>query len=103
MLFIIKQLAKLQVKHSTINIAYKTFLESILVYCVPIIYGHLSAEHISQCNHIIESANKLSKKQLSDVGKISNIYQQSFKTKCRRMTYTESDSVLVFDKPDCRQ
>ena len=46
----------------------------------------------------MESANKLSKKQLADVGNISDVYQKCLKTKCLRMTCTESDGVLVFDK-----
>ena len=45
--------------------AFKTFLESILVYHLP--------QYISQYNHVIKSANKLSKKQLADVGNILEI------------------------------
>ena len=97
-LFIVKQLAKLKVKPSTIRLAYKTFLESVLLYHLPIIYGHLSADNIRQYNHVIKSACSLSRGQLEDVGNIDDVYKRALKTKCLRMTCTSSESVLVFDK-----
>ena len=92
-LCIIKQLAKLQVKQSTINLAYKTFLWK--VFSIPTAYylRTSSADNVSQWP-TIQSCYQIS--QHADVDNISDIHQQHLKTKCPRFTCTENDGVLGF-------
>ena len=61
------------------------------------LYGHLSANNIKRYNRIIKNANKLGHGQLHTTS-IVDIYEQAFKTKCLRMTTSDKDGVLTFDK-----
>lgn len=96
-LFIIKQLAKLHVSPSTIKLAYTTFLESVMRYHLPIIYGHLSADNINQYNHIIKSAISLSRGQL-EKRTIADLAETCVKSKCLHMTCTANEGILTFEK-----
>lgn len=96
-LSITKQLANHKVKTSIIQLACKRFIEIVLVYNLPVIYGHLSADNIWRYNRIINRASRLSHGELN-ITNLSHIYDHVFKTKCLEMTTTSSDGVLGFDK-----
>ena len=96
-LFIMKQLAFMNVKTTTIKLAYTSFLESVLQYHLCIIYGHLSSDIKNQYNHLINTARRLSKGRL-EVTTIDDIFDKYFKTKCLRMFASGKDTVITLEQ-----
>ena len=61
---------------------YETFIESVLRFHLPTIFGHLLAESKSKIDRCIKCAAKLSKVKLNS---ISDVYDTAFATRCLRL------------------
>jgi hypothetical protein len=83
-LYILKRLSSLGANSSTIKLAYKSFIESILSYHLAIIYKHLSADDVHDLNHLVRTAYKLSRKQL-ECQTIAELYRSRLEAKCLRL------------------
>ena len=64
-LFIMEQLAYLNFKPSTIQLAYTTFFQSVLIYNLAIIQGHLTHALRDEYTHIINTAKTLSRGKIN--------------------------------------
>jgi hypothetical protein len=58
-LFILKKMSYLNFSSKTITMCYKSFIESVLLYNIDILYHLLSANDKGELQHVIKSASKL--------------------------------------------
>lgn len=97
-LYIVKQLAHMKASPSTINTAYKSFVESVLTFHLTVLYGHLTAEMKTQLNRVIKNAYKLSGGSLQREN-IENIYAPRFLAKCHQLIFGDkSNQLLTLDR-----
>jgi hypothetical protein len=82
----------MKVQTSTLKLAYKTFIESILSYHITVIYGHLSADMRTKLNQLIKTARRLSNNQL-ECDSIEQVYHQRFETKCLRVMCSQTPPI----------
>ena len=71
---------------------YESFIESVLRFHLPTIFGHLLAESKSKIDRCIKCAAKLSKVKLDS---ISDVYNTAFATRCLRLVATDNDNPFM--------
>ena len=82
-LFIMKLLYAMGISEPIRVKCYETFIESILKYHLPTVFGHLLAESKTKLNKTIKSAAKLSHIKLEN---ITAVYNSVFGTRCLTLT-----------------
>ena len=82
-LFIMEQLAYLNFKPSTIQLAYTTFFQSVLIYNLAIIQGHLTHALRDEYTHIINAAKTLSRSKINP-STMSELQDSHSRNKCLR-------------------
>ena len=96
-LFIMKQLAYLNVKPSTIQLAYTTFIQSVLIYNLAIIQGHLTQALRDEYTHIINTAKTLSRGKINP-STMSELCDSQSRNKClRAYCGANNNPTLVLD------
>ena len=96
-LFIMKQLAYLNVRPSTIQLAYTTFIQSVLIYNLAIIQGHLTQALRDEYTHIINTAKTLSRGKINP-STMSELCDSQSRNKClRAYCGANNNPTLVLD------
>jgi hypothetical protein len=95
-LYIMKKLHYIKAGSNTINHAYTAFIESILSYHLPIVYGHMSAADKSVLNHTIKTAYRLCAHQL-ECKNLDELYKARFASKCFSVIHSD-DPPIDLDK-----
>ena len=62
-LFIMKRTNYIDASQKTLHLAYTAFIESVISFHLPVIYGHMSAKDKSDLSRVVKNANKLSGRQ----------------------------------------
>ena len=93
-LFIMKLLYAMGISEPIRVKCYETFIESILKYHLPTVFGHLLAESKTKLNKTIKSAAKLSHIKLEN---ITAVYNSVFGTRCLRLLHND-DPFMSFDE-----
>ena len=95
-LYIMKRLNYIQASSRTINLAYTAFIESVLSYHLPTLYGHLSEEDKKRLQQLTKTAKYLSG-DILECKSVQCLYEHHFKTRALRMV-SSTDPLLELDK-----
>ena len=94
-LFIMKKLYSLRVARPIITRCYLTFIESVFLYHICTLFGHLSKTCLSEFDHVIHVAGSMAH---YDFPPISAIYVRCFKQRCLRMYASERTPLFELEK-----
>lgn len=93
-IYIMKKLSSLHVAESIRVQCYTTFIQSVFLFHLCTIFGHLSVTSKSSYNKVIKLAGKLGNCTFDD---ILAIYNKAMKNRCLRMVATDHDPIFTFD------
>jgi hypothetical protein len=93
-LHIMSKLYHLGIDTRLITSCYKSFIESILLYHLVVIYSHLSADSKKHLQRVVRSAGRLA----GDITftAVADLYHNKLATKSLRMVATEQTPMLTF-------
>jgi hypothetical protein len=94
-LYIMKKLYAMHVSKPVRIQCYRTFIECILLYHLPTLYGHLSNISRMAINRVIDLAAYLGDCEFQP---IDSIYQQAMKTRCLRIIGAQSIPVFTLEQ-----
>jgi len=98
-LYMTKRLHSLNIAEPIRRLCYKTFIESILLFHLSTIYGHLNSSSIASINKLIKLAGRLGNSEFED---IATLYKKTFRARSLRTIESESSIFQIERMPSGR-